>query len=344
MTHDHETTAPAARAPLGTRTLGTTSPLVVSAIGLGCMGMSEFYGTGDEGDAVATIHRALDLGVTFLDTADMYGPFTNEKLVGRALVGRREDVVLATKFGNERAEDGTRLGINGRPDYVRRAADSSLRRLGVDHIDLYYQHRVDPTVPIEETVGAMAELVEAGKVRHLGLSEASPRTIRRAHAVHPITALQTEYSLFTRDIEDEILPTLRELGIGLVPYSPLGRGILTGAIVSPDDLEAGDSRRTAYFPRFQGEALEANLALVARVREIAESKGATAGQLALAWLLARGDDIAPIPGTKRVRYLEENVGAASLGLTAHDLAAIDEAVPRGAVQGARYGDMSSIDT
>jgi aryl-alcohol dehydrogenase-like predicted oxidoreductase len=343
MTHDHETTTPAARAPLGTRTLGTTSPLVVSAIGLGCMGMSEFYGTGDEGDAVATIHRALDLGVTFLDTADMYGPFTNEKLVGRALVGRREDVVLATKFGNERAEDGTRLGINGRPDYVRRAADSSLRRLGVDHIDLYYQHRVDPTVPIEETVGAMAELVEAGKVRHLGLSEASPRTIRRAHAVHPITALQTEYSLFTRDIEDEILPTLRELGIGLVPYSPLGRGILTGAIASPDDLEAGDSRRTAYFPRFQGEALEANLALVARVREIAESKGATAGQLALAWLLARGDDIAPIPGTKRVRFLEENVGAASVELTAHDLAAIDEAVPRGAVQGARYGDMSSID-
>ncbi|KRF41017.1 aldo/keto reductase [Terrabacter sp. Soil810] len=344
MTHEHETTTTrAARAPLGTRTLGTTSPLVVSTIGLGCMGMSEFYGTGDEGDAVATIHRAVDLGVTFLDTADMYGPFTNEKLVGRALVGRREDVVLATKFGNERAEDGTRLGINGRPDYVRRAADASLRRLGVDHIDLYYQHRVDPTVPIEETVGAMAELVEAGKVRHLGLSEASPRTIRRAHAVHPITALQTEYSLFTRDIEDEILPTLRELGIGLVPYSPLGRGILTGAIASADDLEAGDSRRTAYFPRFQGEALEANLALVGRVRDIAESKGATAGQLALAWVLARGEDIAPIPGTKRVRYLEENVGATSLVLTADDLAAIDEAVPRDAVQGARYGDMSSID-
>ncbi len=344
MTHDHETTTtPAARAPLGTRTLGTTSPLVVSTIGLGCMGMSEFYGTGDEAAAVATIHRALDLGVTFLDTADMYGPFTNEKLVGRALDGRREGVVLATKFGNERAEDGTRLGINGRPDYVRRAADASLQRLGIDHIDLYYQHRVDPNVPIEETVGAMAELVEAGKVGHLGLSEASPSTIRRAHAVHPITALQTEYSLFTRDVEDEILPTLRELGIGLVPYSPLGRGILTGAITSPDDLEAGDSRRTAYFPRFQGEALESNLALVARVREIAESKGATAGQLALAWVLAQGDDVAPIPGTKRVRYLEENVGAASVQLTAEDLAAIDAAVPRAAVRGARYGDMSSID-
>ena len=344
MTQNPETTTPAGdRAPLGTRTLGTASPLTVSTVGLGCMGMSEFYGTGDEAAAVATIHRALDLGVTFLDTADMYGPFTNEKLVGRALDGRREGVVLATKFGNERAEDGTRLGINGRPDYVRRAADASLQRLGVDHIDLYYQHRVDPNVPIEETVGAMAELVEAGKVGHLGLSEASPSTIRRAHAVHPITALQTEYSLFTRDVEDEILPTLRELGIGLVPYSPLGRGILTGAITSPNDLEAGDSRRTAYFPRFQGEALESNLALVARVREIVESKGATAGQLALAWVLAQGDDVAPIPGTKRVRYLEENVGAASVQLTAEDLAAIDAAVPRAAVQGARYGDMSSID-
>ena len=229
------------------------------------MGMSEFYGTGDEADAVATIHRALDLGVTFLDTADMYGPFTNEKLVGRALDGRREDVVLATKFGNERAEDGTRLGINGRPDYVRRAADASLQRLGVDHIDLYYQHRVDPNVPIEETVGAMAELVEAGKVGHLGLSEASPSTIRRAHAVHPITALQTEYSLFTRDVEDEILPTLRELGIGLVPYSPARPRHPHRGHHLTDDLEAGDSRRTAYFPRFQGEALEANLALVARV-------------------------------------------------------------------------------
>jgi aryl-alcohol dehydrogenase-like predicted oxidoreductase len=325
------------------RTLGSVSALTVSALGLGCMGMSEFYGTGQESDGIATIQRALDLGVSFIDTADMYGPFTNERLVGKAIAGRRDEVVLATKFGNERAEDGTRLGINGRPDYVRAAADASLQRLGVDHIDLYYQHRVDKTVPIEETVGAMAELVAAGKVRHLGLSEASVETIRRAHTVHPITALQTEYSLFTRHVEDEILPTLRELGIGLVPYSPLGRGILTGAITSPDDLEAGDSRRTAYFPRFQGEALEANLALVTRVREIAAAHGVTPGQLALAWVLAQGDDIVPIPGTKRVRYLEENVGALGVDLTADDLAAIEAAVPRDAVVGERYGDLSSID-
>ena len=337
------TTTPRTTSPLGTRTLGAASPLTVSTIGLGCMGMSEFYGTGSETEGIATIRRALDLGVTLLDTAVMYGPFTNEKLVGAALRGRRDEVVLATKFGNERAEDGARLGINGRPDYVHRAADASLRRLGVDHIDLYYQHRVDRTVPIEETVGAMKELVEAGKVRHLGLSEASPETIRRAHAVHPITALQTEYPLFTRDVEDEILPTLRRLGIGLVPYSPLGRGILTGAISSPDELEAGDSRRTAYFPRFHGEALEANLALVRRVREIAESRGVTPGQLALAWVLAQGDDIAPIPGTKRVRYLEENVAAAAVELTRTDLEAIEAAVPRGAVVGDRYGDLSSID-
>jgi aryl-alcohol dehydrogenase-like predicted oxidoreductase len=328
---------------IGRRTLGVASPLTVSSIGLGCMGMSEFYGTGDEAQGIATIHRALDLGVTFLDTADMYGPFTNEKLVGKAVADRRDRVVLATKFGNERAADGTRLGINGRPEYVRSAAEASLQRLGVDHIDLYYQHRVDKTVPIEETVGAMAELVQAGKVLHLGLSEASPETIRRAHAVHPVTAVQTEYSLFTRDVEDQILPTLRELGIGLVPYSPLGRGILTGAITRTDDLEPADSRRTAYFPRFQGEALESNLALVARLREIAQGKGATVGQLALAWVLAQGDDVAPIPGTKRVRYLEENVGAVSLELTADDLAAIEAAVPRGAVAGERYGDMSSID-
>jgi aryl-alcohol dehydrogenase-like predicted oxidoreductase len=328
---------------LTTRTLGTTSPLTVSALGLGCMGMSEFYGTGAEAEGIETIHRALDLGVTLLDTADMYGPFTNEQLVGRAVAGRRDEVVLATKFGNERAEDGTRLGINGRPEYVRRAADASLRRLGVDHIDLYYQHRVDKTVPIEETVGAMAELVAAGKVRHLGLSEASPQTIRRAHAVHPITALQTEYSLFTRDVEDAILPTLRELGIGLVPYSPLGRGILTGAITSTDDLESGDSRRTAYFPRFQAEALENNLALVARVRALADAKGVTPGQLALAWVLAQGDDVVPIPGTKRVRYLEENVAAAAVSLTTSDLASLEDAVPRGAVAGERYGDLSSID-
>ena len=328
------------------RTLGTTAPLTVSALGLGCMGMSEFYGTGDETEAVATIHRALDLGVTFLDTADMYGPFTNEQLVGKAVAGRRDQVQLATKFGNERRPDGSRVGINGRPEYVHAACDASLQRLGVDHIDLYYQHRVDRSVPIEETVGAMKELVDAGKVRHLGLSEASPDTIRRAHAVHPITALQTEYSLFTRDLEDEILPTIRELGIGLVPYSPLGRGILTGAITSEDSLDEDDSRRSAYFPRLNGEGLRANLRLVDRVRAIAEEKGCTPGQLALAWVLAQGGPdlgVAPIPGTKRVRYLEENVGAAEVTLSADDLAALDEAVPRDAVVGARYGDMSSID-
>ena len=328
---------------IGTRTLGTTAPLTVSALGLGCMGMSEFYGTGDDAAGIATIQRALDLGVTFLDTADMYGTFANERLVGTAIAGRRDEVQLATKFGNERLPDGTRLGINGRPEYVRAACDASLARLGVDHIDLYYQHRVDPKVPIEDTVGAMGELVAAGKVRHLGLSEASPDTIRRAHATHPITALQTEYSLFTRDVEDAILPALRELGIGLVPYSPLGRGILTGALTATS-LEEGDSRRTAYFPRFQGEALETNLALVARVEEIAAAKSVTPAQLALAWLLAQGEDIVPIPGTKRVRYLEENVGAVALTLTPADLTALDQAVPRGAVVGARYGDMSSIDS
>ena len=327
-------TSPAA---IGTTTLGTTSPLTVSALGLGCMGMSEFYGTPDEAEATRTVHRALDLGVTFLDTADMYGPFTNERLVGAAIASSaqgRDGVQLATKFGNERLPDGTRVGVNGRPDYVRAACDASLQRLGVDVIDLYYQHRVDFTVPIEETVGAMAELVEAGKVRHLGLSEAGAETIRRAHAVHPITALQTEYSLFTRDLEDEVWPVLAELGIGLVPYSPLGRGLLTGAITSADDLAADDSRTSGYFPRFQGEALDANLALVARVREVADRLGCTPGQLALAWVLARsGDDVAvaPIPGTKRTRYLEENVGA------------LDAAVPRSAVVGERYGDMSTID-
>jgi aryl-alcohol dehydrogenase-like predicted oxidoreductase len=331
---------------LGTRVLGTTSSLTVSTMGLGCMGMSEFYGTGDEQQGLDTIHRALDLGVTFLDTADMYGPFTNELLVGKAIrqhAGRRDDVQLATKFGNQRAEDGTRLGINGRPEYVRSACDASLQRLGVDHIDLYYQHRVDKTVPIEDTVGAMKELVEAGKVTHIGMSEASAETIRRAHAVHPVTALQSEYSLFTRDLEDEILPTIRELGIGLVPYSPLGRGILTGAIAKADDLEEGDSRRSAYFPRFGGDALETNLGLVAQVRELADTKGVTPGQLALAWVLAQGDDVAPIPGTKRVRYLEENVAAAGVQLTDDDLAALEKAVPRDAVAGDRYGDMSSID-
>ena len=316
--------------------------LTVSTMGLGCMGMSEFYGSADEQQGIETIHRALDLGVTFLDTADMYGPFTNEQLVGKAIAGRRDEVQLATKFGNERKPDGTRVGINGKPEYVRAACDASLQRLGVDHIDLYYQHRVDRSVPIEETVGAMAELVEAGKVRHLGLSEASATNIRKAHATHPITALQTEYSLFTRDLEDEILPVLRELGIGLVPYSPLGRGILTGAI-RPGTLPEGDSRASAYFPRFTGEALDANLVLVDKVRRFAEDKGCTPGQLALAWVLAQGEDVVPIPGTKRVAYLEENVGAADVHLTAADLAALDAAVPRDAVVGDRYGDMSHID-
>lgn len=330
--------------PVGRRTLGTTAPLEVSALGLGCMGMSDFYGERNEDEAVRTIHRALELGVTFLDTADMYGPFTNEKLVGRAIADRREQVQLATKFGNERAEDGTMLGINGRPEYVHQACDASLRRLGVEQIDLYYQHRVDKTVPIEETVGAMAELVQAGKVRHLGLSEASAQTIRRAHATHPITALQSEYSLFTRDLEDEILPTIRELGIGLVPYSPLGRGLLTGTIRGSEALHEGDSRRGAYFPRFQDEALRSNLQLVDRIQRLAEGKGVTPGQLALAWVLHQGDDVAPIPGTKRVRYLEENIAAAAVRLDADDLAALDAAVPRDAVAGERYGNMSSIDS
>jgi aryl-alcohol dehydrogenase-like predicted oxidoreductase len=326
---------------LGTRTLGGSSPLTVSTLGLGCMGMSEFYGTPDEQDGIDTIHRALDLGVTFLDTADMYGPFTNEQLVGKAIAGRRDEVQLATKFGNERNPDGSWVGINGRPDYVRSACDASLQRLGVDHLDLYYQHRVDRSVPIEETVGAMAELVAAGKVRHLGLSEAGAETIRRAHATHPVTALQSEYSLFTRDLEDEVLPTIRELGIGLVPYSPLGRGLLTGA-VTRDTLAAGDARAAGRFPRFEGDALDANLALVDRVKELASRTEVTPGQLALAWVLAQGDDVAPIPGTKRVRYLEENVGAAGITLSADDLAELDAAVPRAAVVGDRYADMSSV--
>jgi len=322
-----------------TRTLD--DDLIVSAQGLGCMGMSEFYGTGDEGESIATIHRALDLGVTLLDTADMYGPFTNEELVGRAVSGRRDEVVLATKFGNERAPDGTRIGINGRPEYVRSACDASLRRLGVDHIDLYYQHRVDPDTPIEDTVGAMAELVSAGKVRHLGLSEAAPGTIRRAHTVHPITALQTEWSLWTRDPEtDGVLETVRELGIGFVAYSPLGRGFLSGAYRTLDDLDADDFRR--HNPRFQGENFGKNLQLVERVEEMAATKGVTAAQLALAWVLAQGDDVVPIPGTKRRTNLEENVAADDISLTPEELRRIDEVLPVGAAAGDRYGDMTPV--
>jgi aryl-alcohol dehydrogenase-like predicted oxidoreductase len=316
------------------RNLGNEG-LVVSELGLGCMGMSEFYGTADEDESVATIHRAIELGITFLDTADMYGPFTNEKLVGRAIAGKRDQVVLATKFGNVRGEDGSFLGVSGKPDYVREACDASLSRLGVDHIDLYYQHRVDPEVSIEETVGAMKELVEAGKVRHLGLSEAGPETIRRAHAVHPISALQSEYSLFTREVEDEILPTVRELGIGFVPYSPLGRGFLTGRWKSIEDMPENDTR-SARFPRFAEENFKKNLELADRVREVADEKGVTPGQLALAWLLHQGEDIVPIPGTKRREYLEENAGAADVALTQDDLRRIEEAMPRGAAAGERY--------
>ncbi|HUC00334.1 MAG TPA: aldo/keto reductase [Solirubrobacterales bacterium] len=321
------------------RKLGAAG-LEVSAEGLGCMGMSEFYGGSDEAEAKEVIDRALDLGVSFLDTADMYGPFTNEKLVGEAIAGRREEVVLATKFGNVRGENGERLGIRGDGEYVRKACEDSLRRLGVEQIDLYYQHRVDPEVPIEETVGAMAELVEAGKVAHLGLSEAAPETIRRAHATHPIAALQTEYSLWTRDPEDEVLPTVRELGIGFVAYSPLGRGFLTGRFRSIDDLPKSDFRRVN--PRFEGENFDRNLELVERVEEIAAEKGVTAGQLALAWVLAQGDDIVPIPGTKRLSYLEQNVAAADVELSDDDLRRIDEVAPQGVAAGERYADMSSV--
>ncbi len=321
------------------RSLGNQG-LVVSELGLGCMGMSEFYGTADEDESIATIHHAIELGVTFLDTADMYGPFTNERLVGRAIADRRDQVTLATKFGNERAEDGTRLGVNGRPEYVRKACDASLDRLGVEHIDLYYQHRVDPDTPVEETWGAMKELVGAGKVRYLGISEAASETIRRAHEVHPITALQTEYSLWSRDVEDEILPTVRELGIGFVAYSPLGRGFLTGRIQRFEDLPEGDFRRSS--PRFQGENFEKNLNLVDRVKEIANEKGVAASQLALTWLLHQGEDIVPIPGTKRREYLEENVAAVGITLTDEELRRIDEVAPKGAASGERYSDMSPV--
>jgi len=321
------------------RRLGTQG-LETSAVGLGCMGMSEFYGTADEGEAIATIHRALELGVNFLDTADIYGPFTNERLVGRAIEGRRDEVVLATKFGNVRNEQGERLGIRGDREYVLAACDASLERLGTDRIDLYYQHRVDPQTPIEETVGAMAELVEQGKVRYLGLSEAAAETIRRAHAVHPISALQTEYSLWTRDVEDEILPAIRELGIGFVAYSPLGRGFLSGRIRSVEDLEAGDFRRDN--PRFQGENFQKNLELVERVEELAAAKGCTAAQIALAWVVVQGDDMVPIPGTTRVKNLEENVAALEVGLTADDLRDLDAVFPKGAAAGDRYPDMSPV--
>jgi aryl-alcohol dehydrogenase-like predicted oxidoreductase len=323
-----------------TRKLGSQG-LDVSMQGLGCMGMSEFYGDTDDQESVATIHRALELGVNFLDTADMYGPFTNERLVGRAIAARRDQVVLATKFGNVRGENGERRGVRGDAEYVHQACNASLERLGTDHIDLYYQHRVDPNVPIEETVGAMAELVEQGKVRFLGLSEASADTVRRAHEVHPISALQTEYSLWTRDVENRILPATRELGIGFVAYSPLGRGFLSGRFRSPEDIPEDDFRR--HNPRFQGENFERNLEVVDRVREIAEEKGVTPAQLALAWVHHQGQDIVPIPGTKRRKYLEENVKATEVELTEDDLRRLDEAAPPGVTAGDRYPDMSTVE-
>jgi len=339
MTFEQYTLYSEAReASMKTRVLG--GDLEVSQIGLGCMGMSEFYGAANEQEAVEVIHYALDHGVNFLDTADMYGPFTNEKLVGQAIKERRNDVILATKFGNEREPDGTRIGVNGKPEYVKSACEASLKRLGVDYIDLYYQHRVDTSVPIEDTIGAMAGLVKEGKVRYIGMSEAAADTIRRAVKVHKITALQTEYSLWTRDPENEILKTVRELGTGFVAYSPLGRGFLTARWGKPEDIPEGDFRRNN--PRFTGDNFYANMELVSKVKELAAEKGVKPGQLALAWVLAQGDDIVPIPGTKHIEYLKENIAAADIELSKDDLQRLDEAVPQGAAAGDRYPDMSTV--